>query len=278
MVKLSIIIVLYDSELVIKDCLESISKYENHKTIEVILVDNKPDSVFDPKIIEGFNFKIEYIHSKINGGFGFGNNLGVYASKGEYLLFLNPDTILLERISDVTLKAHEDENSIIGYNLVDLTGNHNNSFGVFPQYNIISPVIFTLHKINRNFIKLKFINKLIWPWGAAFSIKKQTFLSHGGFDEKIFLCNEEPDLLIRIKKRKVKFLKTKIIHLEGHTTKVSSFRIKEFLKSTKQYCRKHNHSWRFYRRLTIVRSYLKYKLFSNEQAKDIYHILIKGEI
>ena len=273
MKKISIIIVLYNSENVIEDCLNSISKFEDPSEIEVILVDNNPDSNFNQEILKKYLINIKYLKSKFNGGFGYGNNLGVNISEGEILFFLNPDTILTEPISCQTIRYLNKDNVIIGYNLIDLDGKMNNTIGLFPQHYIFSSIIPFLFKKLNPIIDFKFFNKMIWPWGAAFSLKKETFLKFGGFDEKIFLCNEESDLLMRIKDRKIIILKNKIIHTEGHTTVSSEFRLKEYLKSSKYYFEKYKFSWKIFKISLILKSYIKAYFFSNMNSIKIINIL-----
>lgn len=271
--KISIIIVLYDSEFVIENCLNSISKFEDPNTIEIILVDNKSNSNFNEEILKKYSIRIKYVKSELNGGFGYGNNLGVNNSSGDILLFLNPDTILTESISKHTIKILNNNNIIVGYTLIDSNGSINNSIGLFPQYYVFSSIIPFLYKKFNSIINLNFFNKMIWPWGAAFAIKKDTFLKFGKFDEKIFLCNEEPDLLMRIKDRKVVILKNKIIHLEGHTTLNSNYRINEYLKSSRYYFKKYKFSWILFKISLMFKSYIKAYLFSNMNSLKILKIL-----
>ncbi len=273
MKKISIIIVLYNSDSVIEECLNSISKFEDPNVVEVILVDNNSDSNFNQEILKKNLISIKYLKSKYNGGFGYGNNLGVSIAKGEILFFLNPDTILTESISNQTIKNLNKNNVIVGYSLIDLDGKMNNTIGLFPQHYILSSIIPFFFKKFNSIINFNFFNKMVWPWGAAFSIKKETFLKHGKFDEKIFLCNEEPDLLIRIRDRKIIILKNKIIHLEGHTTINSSFRISEYLRSSEYYFKKHKFSWKIFKISLILKSYIKAYLFSNKNSLKILKTL-----
>lgn len=95
-VELSVIIVAYKNKDILTDCIDSIMENnDDPDKVEIIIVDNSPDyELYD------------YISSKYpqllmiksdNRGFGAGNNTGVKNSRGQYLLFLNPDTILIER-------------------------------------------------------------------------------------------------------------------------------------------------------------------------------------
>ena len=244
--KISFIIVIYNSESVIFDCLNSIDKYEDTKNIEVILIDNHQDSKFDINDLKKYNFDISYYKSPKNGGFGYGNNLGVEKSNNEIVFFLNPDTILMKNISNETIrifKKNKAKNMILGYNLIDINHNRNNTIGYFPQTNLFNTLLLNIvSRLGFFIINNTYLNHHIWPWGAAFSIKKEVFLNSGSFDEKIFLCNEEADLLMRIENRKVKILDLSIIHLEGHTTSSSVERHIEYFNSVFYYLEKYNFS------------------------------------
>ena len=244
--KISFIIVIYNSESVIFDCLNSIDKYEDTKNIEVILVDNHQDSKFNKNDLKKYNFDISYIKSPKNGGFGYGNNVGVEKSNNEIVFFLNPDTILTKAISDETIrvfKKNKEKNLILGYNLIDINHNRNNTIGYFPQTNLFNTLLLNLvSRLGFFFINNTYLNHHIWPWGAAFSIEKEVFLNSGSFDEKIFLCTEEADLLMRVENRKVKILDLSIIHLEGHTTSSSIERHIEYFNSVFYYLKKYDFS------------------------------------
>ena len=253
--KISIIIVIYDSENVLFDCLDSIRKYEKHENIEVIIVDNYLNTTFNQSALDQYEYEISYIKSKINGGFGYGNNIGAALAKYNILLFLNPDTILTRELSTKTINVFEQSRSslIVGYKLVDIDGRRNNTFGHFLQTNLF--IVFILHIIRYfSYYTLlnHILNRFVWPWGAAFAVRKDQFIDAGRFDEKMFLCNEEADLLMRIKNRKVIFLNIPIIHLEGHTTTISLPRHKEYFKSAIYHLKKHDLSVHDFKRRFMI--------------------------
>jgi len=90
--KISILIVNWNGLGVLEKCLESIYK-QTFTDYEVIVVDNasKDDSV---KFIKSNYPQIKLIRAKQNLGFARGNNHGIQFTSGEYVLFLNNDTIL----------------------------------------------------------------------------------------------------------------------------------------------------------------------------------------
>lgn len=243
--KVSIIIVTYNSMSVIQDCLESIERYNDiDNDLEVIIVDNSP--VFEiEKFVKKMKLKLnlKLIHNPENGGFGQGNNIGVNASHGEILFFLNADTILLEPIFSYIIKKFKDSTlTAAGFKLIGKDGVINNSFALFPEYNYV--YFFVPMKLLYFLVfKLGLLSKLIFPWGADLLVRKKDFIKSGMFDEKIFLCNEEPDLIKRLSVNKVKIFNKSIIHLEGHTTVLSNVRFKEWLISTRYYFEKYNYNF-----------------------------------
>ena len=93
--KLSIIIVDYNSNDQIKACLSSILKFKPDLDFEIIIVDNaSPKSHLED--YEKISDKVRTFRLERNLGFGSGNNFGARQAKGEYLLLLNPDTLTVD--------------------------------------------------------------------------------------------------------------------------------------------------------------------------------------
>ena len=88
----SIIVVNYNTEKLILNCLDSIYEKTEGLDFEIIVVDN--NSPNKPQVLK-VDSRIEYIQSETNLGFGKANNLGAQYAKGKYLFCLNPDTILI---------------------------------------------------------------------------------------------------------------------------------------------------------------------------------------
>lgn len=237
-VQLSIIIVAYKSMRVIDACLYSI--FQNNdltdSQLEVIVVDNSPEG--DPSynhIKKNFP-RVVLVKNEKNGGFGQGNNMGVHLAKSECILFLNPDTIVLEPFfKKMSQNLSKDKSVIaIGCRLVDSKGRMVSSFGKMPErLNVLSTDFF--HKI-----RLKFGDVVIsgsYPWGACLGVRKADFFHAGKFDEKLFLNYEEPDLIQRLSKtlnsRRIKILNKKVVHLEGDAK--SNSPANEYAKASETY-------------------------------------------
>ena len=93
MIDLSIIIVSYNTSNFLRECIKSIQKNTKKVNYEIIVVDNASSDNSIEMVKKEFP-QILVIESLENTGFSKANNLGVKKSKGRYVLFLNPDTII----------------------------------------------------------------------------------------------------------------------------------------------------------------------------------------
>ena len=91
--KVSIILVNYNSSALLRQCLKSIYEQTKEIPFEIIVVDNASSDNSREIVCSEFS-NVQLIKSAENLGFSRGNNLGASLAKGTYLLFLNTDTIL----------------------------------------------------------------------------------------------------------------------------------------------------------------------------------------
>jgi len=110
--KLSIIIVSYNTKEVIKECLDSIFSFKDSLSPEIIVVDNASWDGSAEFIKKEFP-SVLLIPNKENKGYSKANNQGVKKSKGDYILFLNPDTKLRPQTLK-TMVAFMDDHSEAG--------------------------------------------------------------------------------------------------------------------------------------------------------------------
>ena len=97
----SVIFVNYNSTDMLIESIRSVKRHTHHASYELIVVDNaSPDNSIH-RIREIFQEEVRIIESSKNLGFGGANNLGIQIAKGEYLFFLNPDTLLLNEAIDI---------------------------------------------------------------------------------------------------------------------------------------------------------------------------------
>jgi len=253
--QLSIIIVNYNVKFFLEQCLYSVKKAIEKIDAEVFVVDNcSTDSSID-YLQENFSWVI-FIVNKKNEGFAKANNIALDQCTGDYVLFLNPDTIIPENILLNCLNffnEHKDAGSV-GVRMVDGAGNFlPESKRTFP-----SPVIsfFKLSGLSGVFPQSKFFNRYALGFlkedevhevdvlcGAFLMAKKSILLQLDGFDEAFFMYGEDIDLCYRIQKtgNKIYYLGDQtIVHFKGESAKKSSFNyVRIFYQAMNVFVKKH---------------------------------------
>lgn len=267
-IKVSIIIVTYKSYDVIKECLDSIYRFNDiSDSLEIIIVDNSP--LGDPleMFVSNEYPNVRFIKNEKNNGFGAANNLGAVAASGRYLLFLNPDTVLIEPILSylVTEFDHDPSIGVAGFICRRRDGSVTKSFGVLPEKKIFLPAMFYYPLIKY----LHYTPQNLFPWGADLVIRKDIFERAGMFDENIFMCYEEPDIMHRIGNQfRIKIFNRSIIHLDGHTTQPNKLqqRISIALVSEKYYFNKYGMKYTRYVKKSIL------SLTAKKIIKTVFHL------
>jgi len=267
----SVIIVSYKKLNILIDCLDSIYKYNDiGDKLEIIVVDNSPEDSIYSYIKSNYNNVI--ILKSENRGFGAANNLGARIARGKYLLFLNPDTILIEPIFQFAIKKFEENNNLAWFGIKLLDKNFKKSF----SFAFINEDSFFQQLLSILFRKLDlFIDGKMFIAGADIFIRKKVFFDIGMFDENIFMYAEEADLAIRIRANnyKTKYFKEKsLIHLGGEAGTNRDFAIREGLRSTEYLCKKYNIDFDK-KLLRQIRSqkfkYFIYLIFKREKCKEV---------
>ena len=121
--KVSILIVTYQSEDEILNCIKSIYQNVNKIVFEIIIIDNaSTDKTI--KIIKDNFPEITIIENEQNKGFSFANNLGAKSAKGEFLFFLNPDSLIVENTIEklVSIYNMDEKIGIIGPEIKNING------------------------------------------------------------------------------------------------------------------------------------------------------------
>ncbi|MCW9098175.1 MAG: glycosyltransferase, partial [Ignavibacteriaceae bacterium] len=119
-IDVSVIIVNYNSTVLLKNCLNSVNEFTKELNYEIIVVDNNSVEGDIEKQLKNCD-RIKLIKNDINKGFGAANNQGVKISKGKYVLFLNNDTVLFENSIKKVFEYAEsvNEKCIIGCKLLN---------------------------------------------------------------------------------------------------------------------------------------------------------------
>lgn len=201
-VKISIIIVNYNTTGHLKECINSVINYCSNSETELIVVDNcSTDRTIEnfPEIFPN----VKFIFSNHNNGFGAGCNVGANASSGDVFAFINPDTILEENVfSKLEDLLSQNSIGICGTILQDFEGNPIYSYNFFPGLHW--EFLQAIGKGTNEFINDRLLNKSIiesnkpikvdWIVGAFLVMRREVFFEIGGFDEKYFLYYEDTDL------------------------------------------------------------------------------------
>ncbi len=233
---LSIIYVNYKTCNLILDSIKSVKDNTQNINYEIIVVDNNSEdnSLF---IIKKHYPEVIYIQSGENLGFGKANNLGSKQAKGECIIFLNPDTLLINNALYILFNylVSSDDIAICGGNLYDIQKKPTTSFNRnFPSYIQELLSIFYVNISSLHHFKSKNFNYTQKPLlvssiiGADLMIKKNVLDQIGGFDPIFFMNYEETELCYRVYKKGYKIVSVpdaKIIHLEGKSSYVKKSRL-----------------------------------------------------
>jgi len=242
---LSIIIPSYNTADITINCLKSIftDKGLKQTPYEIIVIDNNStdDSVSKIKSLKIKNCKL--IINSVNLGFAKANNQAINIAKGNYLLFLNSDTIILHSAISQSLDwlSSHPESAGCTAQLLNSNNSIQASGGYFP--NLLNTFTWC-----SGLDDLPFINRLIkpihphtpdfythdnyfltdhsqdWITGAYMLVRKNIIDSVNGFDENYFMYGEELEMCYRLKSKfpQLKFwylVGPQVIHLGGASAK-----------------------------------------------------------
>lgn len=211
--KISLIILTFNSTDYIDKCLKSVEKQLN-KNIEVIVVDNNSSDATLLKLKKYKNIKI--IKNKKNYGFSKGINIGIKNAKYKNILLLNPDTILFRNSIKNLLDCHKNTGAeIVGGKTKKKDGSLHGSYVKIPNIFTILFDYTNLRKLipNDYFHKKHYYLNEIKPKknkivdvvsGAYMFISKKALKKVGFFDENFFMYLEDVDYCLRAKKKKIK--------------------------------------------------------------------------
>jgi len=219
MKKLSIIILSYNVKKKLLDCLASIPK---HKDWEIIVVDNA--STDDSAAIAN-------IKNPVNIGFAAGNNMGIKKSAGEYVLLLNPDTIVYPKTIETVLTYMQDHPKVGAATCrVELP---DGSLDYSCHRNFPDPIGSLLHILGlRRLSKYSStripntIHEIDALTGAFAMIRRQAGDQVGWLDEDYFWNGEDIDFCYKLKEKGWKIMyipSVKITHFKGSSVRTTAF-------------------------------------------------------
>jgi len=241
----SFVIVNYNGLKYISDCVESITKNIAHD-YEIIVVDNASTDGSTEYLCENHQ-KVKLICSDKNLGFAGGNNLGVKAANGKYIVLLNNDAFLLTGLeSAIEVLNTTLDVAIVGGTMLGRSGEYRWSAGHFP-----TPL--RLIKIGSMYVKegpFRLGNFSIgnpakcysvdWLEASLWVIRKSLWEDLRGLDEEYFMYGEDVDFCRRVRDsgyRVVYLPSIRYIHVGGYSPRRFPMLVKGFQRYHKKYSR-----------------------------------------
>jgi len=237
---LSIIIVNYNVKAFLEQCLIAIGRARGDLNIEIFIVDNASVDGSQAMVRKKFP-DVNLIENNTNVGFSTANNQAIRVAQGEYILILNPDTLIQEDALAV-LKKYLDERQDVGAVGCKLL-NPDGSFQIASRRSFPTPWVAFCRIIglSRVFPKSRLFGQYNVTYldpdaeaevdvlsGSLMMLRKSVLDRVGYFDEDYFMYGEDIDLSYRIKKAGWKIMYTpltKAIHYKGESSKKSDFSI-----------------------------------------------------
>ena len=262
--KLSIVVVNYNVKYFLEQCLHSVFKASEQLETEVFVVDNRSVDGSVQMVREKFP-QVKLIENQQNVGFSKANNQSIRQAKGEYILLLNPDTVVEDdtfvKITDF-MDAHPDAGGL-GVKMVDGKGKFlPESKRGLPTPAVAFYKIFglaalfprskTFGQYHLTYLSNDEVHQVDVLSGAFMLLRRTALDKVGLLDEAYFMYGEDIDLSYRITQggfRNYYFPHTRIIHYKGESTKKSSINyVMVFYKAMIIFARQHfsqKNAWLF---------------------------------
>lgn len=204
MKQVSIIIVTYNSEKDIYDCVDSIQSHADipREDVELIIVDNcsrEPQPMFE-RLRRQWGEDIILIENTQNSGYGQGNNVGIRRSTAPVILIMNPDVRLMDPFFARPLAAFKKDSRLIMYGMKQMLTETLPSRNSFCCTTMINGYVRTLLTGLCNRIDW-YLPRWMYLSGSCFFVRKSMFETIGLFDEDVFMYGEEDDIRYRLMKQ-----------------------------------------------------------------------------
>ena len=258
------VIVSFNVRAELDACLASFVGHTNPFPTSVVVVDNGSTDETRAMLREKWR-TVRLIESGGNIGFARANNLGVRATSSEFVLFLNPDTIVPPGSIQSLARglAAQPDAAAAGPRLKDERGFPELSFGwaIGPLGELRQKIIGTLYNLRiRSVVRMvdawsRSAGEREWVSGAALLVRRADLEAVGLFDERFFMYTEDVDLCaaLRARGRKILFVpQSEIVHLRGRSARRNPATERLRRRSQIAYYEKHHPAW-----VPLLKAYLK---------------------
>ena len=261
--KLSIIIISYNTRKMTLDCIYSVLSETKNLLFEIIVLDNASNDDSYEGILKEFsdeigNNVIKVISSPINLGFAVGNNFAVDVANGEFILFLNPDTLIFNNAIEklISFAAENQEAGIWGgrTKFADFSLNPTSCWSKQSLWSLLCQAL----GFSSMFRKSTFFNpEGIGGWdregqrevdivsGCYLLIRRGLWKKLNGFQSDFFMYGEEADLCLRARSlgaRPIVTSESTIIHYGGASETVRADKLIKLLQAKRLLIHRHFHS------------------------------------
>lgn len=256
---LSIIVVSYNTREMTLECLRSVFKETKKSCFSLVVLDNASTDGSVEAINREFGGRVRLIASKDNLGFAAGNNFAAADAAGDFLLLLNPDTVVLsaaiDRLMDFA-RSHP-EAGIWGGKTRFGNGSLNpaSCWGRQTLWSLFCQAIGLSSLFRRSTL---FNEEGMGAWdrngmrhvdivsGCFFLVRKDLWTQLGGFRKEFFMYGEEADFCLRAKANGAHPMVTSdatIIHYGGASERVRGDKLVRLMRAKMLLVRMHFHPW-----------------------------------
>ncbi|GGK56755.1 MULTISPECIES: glycosyltransferase family 2 protein [Flavobacteriaceae] len=288
----SVVIVNYNVRYFLEQCILSVKAASKKITTEIIVVDNNSNDESCKILLEKYP-EVILLKNKENVGFSKANNQGVKAATGDYVLILNPDTIIAEDTLDkIFAYAKIKQNlGVLGVKLIDGAGKFapESKRGI-PTPNASFNKLFGISSKRTGKYYATYLDEnesgiIKVASGAFMFIKRTVFNEVKGFNEDYFMYGEDIDLSMKLLNKGYQnyyYADTQIIHFKGESTPKDIKYLNYFHRAMRIFYKKHfklNFVYDFFMRIGIEFWYLfKYFKFRKNKtsSKPVFNLLYLG--
>lgn len=256
----SIVIVAWNVQELLYNCLKSVHEQTHGIGFEVIFVDNASEDGSVEMVRKEFP-DVRIIENNKNEGFIRANNQAIDIAKGRYVLLLNSDTIVLDNaITKMVIFADShSEAAVVGCKVLSADKTLRRNCFMYPS---LLNMLLSATYLNKIFPRSKFFGRERMTWwnyndvrkvetvsGSCSLVRKQAIEQVGKMDERYFVYGDDPDWCYRFKKSGWKILFTpdgQIIHYGGQNTKQMARNFRLQLEGSRLiFMKLHRNRWTF---------------------------------